>query len=102
MPCLFALLAGAFPRIAAVLVWLARPEMWSAAFNGGWLIPLLGVIFLPFTTIIYVIVWSPTGLTGWDWLWVGLALVLDIMHYGHTGYQNQDQIPGVSSDSAAS
>ena len=102
MPCLFALLAGFFPRIAAILIWLARPAMWSAAFNGGWLIPLLGVIFLPFTTIMYVILWSPTGLTGLDWLWLVLAVVLDLMHYGQTAYSNKEQIPGVSSESAAS
>ena len=57
MPCLFALMAGFAPRIAVFVVWLARPTMFSAAFNGSWFWPLLGVIFLPFTTIMYVILW---------------------------------------------
>ena len=97
MPCLFALMAGFAPRLAALFLWLARPTMWSAAFGGSWLWPLLGVIFLPFTTIMYVILWSPgIGLTGWDWMWLILAVICDVMHYGSTAYQNKDQIPGMS------
>ena len=97
MPCLFALMAGFAPRLAALFLWLARPTMWSAAFGGSWLWPLLGVIFLPFTTIMYVILWSPgIGLTSSDWLWLILAVICDVMHYTSTAYQNKDQIPGMS------
>ena len=97
MPCLFAHMDGFTPRLAAEFLWLARPTMWSAAFGGSWLWPLLGVIFLPFTTIMYVILWSPgIGLTGWDWMWLILAVICDVMHYSSTAYQNKDQIPGMS------
>jgi hypothetical protein len=99
MPCLFALMAGFFPRLAAIFLWLARPGLFSAAFGGAWLWPLLGVIFLPFTTLFYVILWSPTGLTGWDWFWLIMAFVIDIMHYTSTAYSNRNQIPGMSSGS---
>lgn len=95
MPCLFALMAGFFPRLATLLLWIARPNMVSAAFNGGWLLPILGIIFLPFTTLMYVILWTPgIGLTGGDWLWLILAVVLDLMHYSSTAYSNRNQIPG--------
>lgn len=97
MPCLFALMAGFFPRLGTLLIWLARPNMFSAAFGGSWLWPVLGIIFLPFTTLMYVILWSPTGLTGWDWMWLILAVLLDISHYASTAYGNRDQIPGMSS-----
>ena len=97
MPCLFALMAGFAPRLAALFLWLARPTMWSAAFGGSWLWPLLGVIFLPFTTIMYVILWSPgIGLTSSDWLWLILAVICDVMHYSSTAYSNREQIPGMS------
>jgi hypothetical protein len=90
-------MAGFAPRLAALFLWLARPTMWSAAFGGSWLWPLLGVIFLPFTTIMYVILWSPgIGLTSSDWLWLILAVICDVMHYTSTAYQNKDQIPGMS------
>ena len=94
MPCLFAMFAGLFPRLGTLFIWLARPSYFSAAFGGSWFWPILGIIFLPFTTLMYVILWSATGLTGWDWMWLILAVVIDIMHYAGTGYYNRSRIPG--------
>ena len=34
------------------------------------------------------------GLTGWEWLWVILAGLLDIGHWG-ASYTQRNQIPGV-------
>ena len=51
MPCLLALLAVAFPRVAIVLLWL-----FTNFFNGvyhGIIIPVLGFLFLPLTLIVY-------------------------------------------------
>jgi hypothetical protein len=97
MPCLFALMAGFAPRLAVFFVWLARPTMFSAAFGGSWFWPLLGVIFLPFTTIMYVILWRQgLGLSSWDWMWLILAVICDMMHYSSTAYSNRNQIPGMA------
>ena len=94
MGCLFAVFAGLFPRAATLLVWLARPQMFTAAFGGSWFLPLLGILILPFTTLMYVIVWTPgVGLVGWDWMWIVLAVFLDISHYASAGYANRDRIP---------
>ena len=93
MGCLFALFGGLFPRLALLILWLARPALVAAAFN-TFLLPLLGIIFLPFATLIYVIVYTPgVGLTGFDWFWVILAVLLDIGSWGAT-YTQRDQIPG--------
>ena len=95
MPCLFALFAGMFPRIADIIIWIARPAIFDAAFKGSWFWPLLGIIFLPFTTLMYIILWSPTlGLYGWDWFWIVLAVFLDLGHLAHTVYTNRNAIPG--------
>jgi hypothetical protein len=51
MPCLFLLLALAFPRVIIVLLWL-----FSNFFSGlyhGILIPALGFLFLPLTFLAY-------------------------------------------------
>jgi hypothetical protein len=94
MGCLFALLGGLFPRLALLIVWIARPVLVDAAFN-TFLLPLLGIIFLPFTTLIYVIVYTPNvGVVGFDWFWVILALLLDISHWS-ASYTQRNQIPGV-------
>ena len=56
--------------------------MVDAAFH-GWLVPLLGIIFLPFATLIYAILYTPgVGLTGWEWFWVVFAGILDLAHLG--------------------
>jgi hypothetical protein len=82
MGCLFALLGGLFPRLALLIVWIARPARIDAAFD-TWLWPLLGIIFLPFATLIYVLLYVPgRGVTGWDWFWVVLAGLLDVGHWG--------------------
>ncbi len=97
MPCLFALFAVFAPRVLDILLWIARPTVFLAPFNGGWFLPLLGIIFLPFTTLMYVLLWTPgIGLTGWDWMWLILAVICDVMHYSSTAYQNKDKIPGMS------
>jgi len=93
MGCLFVLVGGAFPRLALLILWIVRPALVGAAFS-TFLLPLLGIIFLPFATLIYVIVYTPgVGLVGFDWFWVILAVLLDIGGWGAT-YTQRDQIPG--------
>ena len=80
------------PRAARALDRQAGPR--GGAF-GTFLLPLLGIIFLPFATLIYVIVYTPgVGLIGLDWFWVILAVLLDIGHWS-ASYTQRDQIPGV-------
>ena len=82
MPCLLALMAAFFPRVAFLIIWLARPALVTAAFGSSILLPLLGVIFLPFTSLMFVLLYHPgVGLVGWSWLWIGLAVLLDLSHW---------------------
>jgi hypothetical protein len=66
-------------RIALLCVWIWTPLV-DRAFHGSWLLPLLGIILLPITTLVYILVYafSGNGVTGWNWLWVALALLLDL------------------------
>lgn len=92
MGCLFAIFGGFFPRIAVLIIWLARPAYFTAVFGGNWLLPILGILFLPFTTLIYILLATPgVGLVGLDWLWLALAVLLDIGGYGSTGYANRER-----------
>ena len=93
MGCLLAIFAGLFPRIALVIFWIARPDTMDAIFT-SFVWPVLGIIFLPFTTLIYVLLWQfPQGVTGWDWFWVGIAFLIDVSHWGVTASQ-RNQMPG--------
>jgi len=79
--CLFALVAGFFPRVALVLVWIFT-NLVDRAF-GPLILPFLGLIFLPFTTLVYVLAWSPTVELGQGrWLWVALAFAFELATYG--------------------
>ena len=92
--CLFALGATFFPRLVSLFTWLFTPLV-SRAFHNTLLWPLLGIIFLPFTTLMYVLVYNPlTGLTGWTLLWVILGFLLDISSYTSSAYSNRNRIPG--------
>jgi hypothetical protein len=91
---LFAIFARAFPRVATLILWLARPLRFEAAFGGAWLWPVLGIVVLPITTLFYVVLWSPGGLAGWDWLWLFLAFMLDVGGAASSGYANRDRVPG--------
>lgn len=95
MGCLLAIFAGLFPRLGLFILWVARPARIDAAFD-GFILPLLGIIFLPFATLIYALLYTPgVGLTGGDWFWVGFAVLLDIGHWG-ASYTQRNQIPGRS------
>ncbi len=96
MCCAFLTLVLLGPRIFGGFWWIFQPGRWQLAFNnwGGslwWIWPILGIVFLPWTTLMYVIV-APGGVVGWDWLWVGLMLVADIASY--TGGVGRKRIPG--------
>jgi hypothetical protein len=96
MGCLFGIFAAFFPRIGVLLIWLARPALFNAAI--GPLFAILGIIFLPFTTLMYVLLWNPaTGLAGFDWLWLGLALLIDLGGIGSSAYANRERVSAYSS-----
>ena len=92
MCCIFTSLFLLGPRFAALIWWLLNPLRFNAAFS-TFIWPLLGIIFLPWTTLMYLVVF-PAGIIGFDWLWMGLAVVADIGMYVGGGYGNRDRIPG--------
>ena len=93
MGCLFLMFAGVFPRITTLLIWLARPVYFTAAFGNTIIWPILGILFLPFTTLMYVILWSPAnGIAGFDFVWLALAVMIDVGHWGANTYANRDRL----------
>lgn len=89
MGCLSVLFAAAFPRLGLFIVWLLRPVQVDAAFDTKvW--PILGFIFLPLTTLMYVVIQAPgVSLGGWEWFWLGVAAMLDIGHVGFAAFQGR-------------
>lgn len=79
---IFSIISLFFARLALLFVWILTPLV-NRAFHGGWLLPLLGILFLPLTTLVYALVYAFSGnsVTGWGWLWVVLAFLLDLGVY---------------------
>lgn len=67
------------PRFATVMWWLFQPERFNLAFT-NFLVPILGIIFLPWTTLMYMLVF-PGGLSGFDILFLILAFLGDMASY---------------------
>jgi hypothetical protein len=81
--CLFFLLLLFGPRLVGVLWWLFEPLRWDATF-GTVLLPILGLVFLPWTTLMYVLV-APGGMGGFDIVWLALAALADVASYAGGG-----------------
>ncbi len=97
MGCLFALLAAFAPRLFLLIIWIARPAYVNAVFE-TWVVPLLGLVFLPFTTLMWVLLDAPpVGVEGWDWLWIAIAVALDLGHYASSYTQRGSMSRGPSS-----
>ena len=79
--CCLALTAGFLgPRIALFAWWIFGDKV-DLAFD-TWIWPLLGLIFLPWTTLAYVLVWSPVvEVSGGEWFVVALGFVADVVTY---------------------
>ena len=90
MGCLIVLMALIGPRVALVFTWIFT-NLVDRAFD-DWVVPALGLIFLPWTTFLYVLVWAVGVQDFVGWLFVGLAFVLDIATYGGGAYGNKDQV----------
>ena len=78
MPCILLLAIVLFPRVALLLMWFFSTYL-QRAFQGGLMLPVLGFIFLPLTTIVYA--WElnsgmPTA--GINLVWLLIAVIIDL------------------------
>jgi len=86
MGCLFVLIAVLSPRLAVLLMWIFTPWVDRAFSTALW--PILGIVFLPLTTLMYVILWNTNGrgVDGWEWIVVILGALADLTNYTGGAY----------------
>jgi hypothetical protein len=88
--CLLAYSAAVAPRVILVLAWIFSAR-WPLVWQDEFILPLLGVIFLPYTTIMYLLTWTLVGgIEGWDWMWILLGLFLDVTKWSQV-FANRKQ-----------
>lgn len=85
MPCLLAILALAFPRVAIVLLWLFT-NFFTGVYHGI-IIPVIGFLLLPLTLIAYTYMLNrhmPLGLTQLIVLFITVVIDLGLVGGGST------------------
>lgn len=78
MPCLLLIVILMFPRITLVVMWYSSTYL-QRAFHDNLVLPLLGFLFLPLTTLVYA--WelnSGMPTTGINLLWLLIAVIIDL------------------------
>lgn len=93
MCCFVTALLLAGPRLAILVWWIYTPVYISTLFQ-SWIWPLLGWIFLPWTTLMYMAVANPGGggIVGFDWILLGLGVFSDMATY-FGGYRERERVP---------
>ena len=75
--CLIAVLAWLSPRFVIAMMWLFTDRMRIAM--DSFIMGALGFVFLPYTTVIYAIVYAPFGgVSGFGWILVASGFIADI------------------------
>ncbi|MCL4562093.1 MAG: hypothetical protein M1281_15965 [Chloroflexi bacterium] len=100
MCCLTTILLVFIPRIGIVYWWVTNPQSHDLPFASwvlpglpalpAWLWTLLGGIFLPWTTLAYLFLF-PGGIVGYEWLVLGIALLVDLAGHGGT-YRHRNRL----------
>ena len=77
MPCLLVLIVLLFPRVVLILMFLLSNYLQRA--YHGLLLPILGFIFLPLTTIVYAwLVNTGAALGGINLIILVIAIIIDL------------------------
>ena len=101
MCCITTIFLLLISRTGIILWWLANPQLRDLPFRNwvlpgnlvfpAWLWTLAGAIFLPWTTLAYLLLF-PGGIAGYKWIVLGVALLIDLG--GHNGsYRHRSRIP---------
>jgi hypothetical protein len=74
-------IAMAVPRAVLAVMWYSGDKV-DDAFS-GWVVPALGLVFLPYATIMYVLLVASNGsVHGSQWILVGIAGTVDVVLAG--------------------
>ena len=68
-----------WPRLFILGFWIFSKDL-GGAFS-SWVIPALGFVIAPWTTLAYAFMWAITShsVNGWEWLVVALGVLFDLL-----------------------
>ncbi|HMD89631.1 MAG TPA: hypothetical protein VKF38_10750 [Anaerolineaceae bacterium] len=101
MCCLTSIFLVFGSRLAILIWWLLDQVRFNQAFQTSslpfnlgiptWLWTLAGGLFLPWTTLVYLLIFQG-GITGEKWLFLGIGFLVDMASHG-SGYHHRHRIP---------
>jgi hypothetical protein len=70
-----------WPRLFILGFWIFSKDL-GEAFS-SWIIPALGFVIAPWTTLAYAFMWAITSksVDGWEWSVVALGVIVDLVTY---------------------
>jgi hypothetical protein len=81
------------PRLAILVWWLIKPVYVGNAFDSI-LLSLLAFLFIPWTVLMFLIIY-PGGIVGfWEWLLLILGIAADVASYSGGFWGNRKAVPG--------
>jgi hypothetical protein len=100
MCCITTLVLIFAPRVGIIFTWLTNQQIFNLAFGDWnflgsiviptWVWPVVGFIFLPWTTLAYLLLF-PGGIEGIKWIVLGVALLIDLAGHGGT-YRHRGRV----------
>jgi hypothetical protein len=78
-----------WPQVPYLVYWILAPVRVNVvleSLNFPFLVSLLGLIFAPWTLLMWTIIYP---MNGWDWLWIGFAVMADVAAYIGTFHKRQ-------------
>ena len=92
MCCFVIVLSLLGPRIALLVTWLATNRV-AVAFHNGFIVPFVGLLLLPWTTLLYTLAYAPVGgVSGVGWVFVVLGVLADLSSYTSGPYQRRRMV----------
>lgn len=92
MCCAGAILLFFGPRVLLAVMWLFNNNYLNRAYD-NFIVPLLGFVFLPWTTLAYAFAVNTFGgLSGLGLIVVIVALLVDLASYGGSAYGNRRRL----------
>jgi hypothetical protein len=70
-----------WPRLFILGFWIFARQIGDAF--GSWVIPAIGFVVLPWTTLAYALIWGVGSdvVSGWEWIVVAAAFLVDILFW---------------------
>ncbi len=94
--CLLIGFLAVSPRFAMVAIWVLTD--WEDRAFGGWLVPVLGIVFLPWTTVLYTLgfVWGGDTAVPWGILGAIIGVFCDVMSYASSAKPIKSRYQGAT------